>query len=77
MNRENSPLYRLRVIDVHGTAYVVVGSKGDLGHVFDWLENDIGSMWLRLSGFDDDVDRQPIQIIIARESIAGMLMSRL
>lgn len=69
-------LYRLKVVDVHGTAYIVIGSKTDVGGALDWLTDEIASPWLRLSGFDDEADRRPIQVVIARESIAGMLLSR-
>lgn len=70
------PLYRLKIIDIHGMAFVVIGSKSDVGAALDWLQNNIGEEWLRLSGFDDEADRRPIQIIVARSSIAGMLLSR-
>ncbi len=72
---QNHRLYRLRVIDTSSTAYVICGSKSDVGEALDWLESGTG-MWLRLSGFDDEADRRPIQIIVARESIMGMLLTR-
>lgn len=69
-------LYRLRIIDEHATAYVICGAKGDVGCALDWLENSVGEQWLRLSGFDDEADRRPITVLIARESIKGMLLTR-
>lgn len=69
-------LYKLRVFDMHDTAYVIVGSKGDVGHAQDWLMSDVGSSWLRLTGFKDEAGRSPITVVIAREQIAGMILER-
>lgn len=70
-------LYRLKIIDLTGMAYVVIGSKNDIGWVLDWLTDNLTETWLKVSAFDDDADRAPITIMIARESIAGLLFARL
>lgn len=70
-------LYRLQVVDFNGGIYAVVGSKGDLAWATNWLVDSPHEEWLRLSGFDDEADRKPISIVVARDRIAGMIFQRL
>lgn len=69
-------LHRLKIVDVHGTSYLILESKRVLEPALDWLQNDLGSEWLRLSGFDDEADRRPMTILVGRSSVAGMLLSK-
>lgn len=70
-------LYRLRIIDQHATAYVVLNSRAEQLKVLDWFEEEVGSFKLRVSGFDDEASRAPITMVISREAISGMILERI
>ena len=69
-------MYKLKIVDMHGTAYVVCGEREKMLAAIDWFKQDLGEAWLHLTGTDDDVSHREIQVVVSRESIAGMLLGK-
>lgn len=71
------PMFRLRIIDEHGTAYLLCGSRDDLRTYLNWFETDVASTTLRARGLDDNGARKPLELCLTRETIRGMMLEKL
>lgn len=47
-----------------------------MSQVVEWFTNVAGSSVHRIDAIDDDADRAPITLVVVRENISGMLLSR-
>ena len=42
----------------------------------DWIQAPDGNEWMKVSAFDNDAARNPVTIVLSRESVAGMVLRR-
>lgn len=76
MNLHDS-VYTLHVIDVHGNTFNVHGTDEQLRPVYEeWRDSTFDSGKLTIKGFSDNWKRTPVDMVLNREMVQGMVLAR-
>lgn len=68
--------FRLKIIDTNRASYALLVSRAEARTHIEWLSSGVGD-WLQIKALDAEADRAPIEIIVGREYIVSMMLSRL